>query len=163
MEPIILYPHDPEWLVSFEKEKAKLIETLPITISDVHHVGSTAVPGLLAKPVIDIAIESTCYPPAIDIQEALAGIGYEYKGESGIKGRIWFIKGHPRAFNLHYCLVGSDIVRKQVQFTKRLKESASLRAEYQALKSKNYKGKDIDDAEYALSKSMLIEKALSKS
>ena len=162
MEPIILYPHDPEWLLKFEKEKENLIRTLPPDISKVYHVGSTAVPGLLAKPVIDIAVESTLYPPTVNIQKALAGIGYEYKGESGVKGRIWFIKGHPRAFNLHYCPLGSDIVRRQIQFIKRLKESASLRAEYEAVKLKNCQGKAIDDPDYALSKTTLIEKALSE-
>jgi GrpB-like predicted nucleotidyltransferase (UPF0157 family) len=84
VEPIVLQPHNPEWIRKFAKEKALLLSSLHDCRISVRHVGSTAIPGLLAKPIIDIAIEAATFPPAGNIVSILAGIGYEYRGEAGI-------------------------------------------------------------------------------
>lgn len=160
METIVLYPHNPAWVLKFKSEKDALQKSLAGNIIKIHHVGSTAVSDLMAKPIIDIAIESSAYPPETDIQIALSELGYECRGESGVKGRIWFTKGHPREINLHYCPVGSDLVNKQIRFRECLKHNATLRAQYEALKLKNSPGREIDDAGYANAKSKLIEMAL---
>lgn len=95
MEPIHLYPHNPEWLQRFESEKCLLKNAIGDIAVTIHHIGSTAVPCLLAKPIIDITVECTLFPPNDNTEIILSGIGYECRGESGIPGRIWFIKGHP--------------------------------------------------------------------
>ena len=161
MEPIVLYPHNPEWLLKFDNEKEALQIKLAGSVLKIQHVGSTAVAGLMAKPIIDIAIESYIYPPTINIQVRLAALGYECRGESGIEGRIWFTKGRPREINLYYRPIGSDIVKKQISFRECLKQNAAIRAEYEILKLNNCQGRDFDDAAYAESKSQLIETALS--
>jgi GrpB-like predicted nucleotidyltransferase (UPF0157 family) len=161
MESIKLYPHNSAWLLQFANENDILQEKLGNFVK-IHHVGSTAVPGLMAKPIIDIAVESFEYPPTTDILHVLAELGYQCRGESGVKGRVWFTKGHPRKINLHYCPVGSDIVKKQIRFRDCLKRNAAVRTEYETLKLNNCKGRDIDDAAYAESKTRLIEIALNQ-
>ena len=54
----------------------------------IHHEGSTSVPGLLAKSIIDIALEIRQYPPSQALIEAVASIGYEHMGESGLRGDL---------------------------------------------------------------------------
>lgn len=160
MELISLQKHDSQWVSTFAIEQKLITETLGKYVDKIHHVGSTAVPALLAKPIIDIAIESAFFPPSQLIIDKLATIGYQCRGEGGIPGRIWFTKGQPRMFNLHFCAVHAEIVRKQIIFRDRLTNSESLRREYEELKLKNYKGQDIDSSAYAFAKSDFIQKVI---
>ena len=159
MELIRLESYNPNWGQNFDSE-AKLIKNTLNTEVKIHHVGSTAVEDLKSKPIIDIALEADEFPPSIQTIDSLKSIGYTYKGESGIVGREWFIKGEPRKFNLHYCKIDSLIVRNQIKFRDELRTSKNLRREYEELKMAHSKGKDIDDTSYALSKTSLIEKII---
>ena len=158
MEQITLQTHNAAWKKIFAAEKQLLLDALQP--AHIHHVGSTAVPDLLAKPIIDIAIEATIFPPTKHIIETLSAIGYEYRGEAGVEGRHWFTKGDPRKINLHYCTVNSSIVKSQLVFRDSLIRNEQLRREYEEIKIKNATGKDIDDANYALVKSPIIKKAI---
>lgn len=160
MEFITLQKHNEQWIDIFIKERQLIFEVLGQTIEKIHHVGSTAIPDLLAKPVIDMAVESTLFPPPQAIVEKLANIEYEYKGEAGITGRFWFTKGQPRKFNLHFCMTNSDIVQKQIIFRDKLTINENFRREYEQIKLKNHKDKDIDSTEYALAKSHFIQRVI---
>jgi len=95
-------PYDPDWQVQYALEAARLYSSIGEFVLDIQHVGSTAVPGCDAKPIIDIAISiadlgkvEACVPP-------LEGLGYEYKGENGIPGRHYFQRGKPVClFHIH--------------------------------------------------------------
>ncbi len=160
MELITLHKHDKRWTNTFQIERELIFRILGQSVGKIHHVGSTAVPDLLAKSIIDIAIEAETFPPSQPIIEGLASIEYEYKGEAGIAGRHWFIKGQPRKFNLHYCSVNSDIVQSQIKLRNKLAENEHLRREYEAIKLKNHKGKDIDSSDYAYTKSDFIKRIM---
>jgi len=160
MEVIKLQTHNKQWKKVFSEEEKLIREAMGKVMIRVHHVGSTAVPDLLAKPIIDIAVESSEFPPTQDIINRLSLIGYENKGESGVSGRFWFIKGQPRKFNLHFCSNNSDIVNRQIAFRNKLIAYESLRREYEQVKLNNYVNRDIDDTEYALSKSDIIYKVI---
>lgn len=160
MELITLQKHDKQWKDVFLKERQLISNVLGQIIDSAHHVGSTAVPDLLAKPIIDIAVESTLFPPSPTIIDKLAEIEYEYKGEAGIKGRFWFTKGQPRKFNLHFCMTNSEIVQKQIILRDKLIENENLRREYELIKLKNHKDKDIDSSDYALAKSDFIHRVI---
>jgi GrpB-like predicted nucleotidyltransferase (UPF0157 family) len=159
MEYITLQKHQDIWTHKFAAEQGLLSGVLGKFVK-IYHVGSTAIPDLLAKPIIDIALESKEFPPDRDTIEQLSAIGYTYKGEAGVKGRIWFTKGQPREINLHYCATGSEIVKRQLRFRDSLMQDECLRREYELIKLNNCKGKDIDDAGYADAKSDLIEKVI---
>jgi GrpB-like predicted nucleotidyltransferase (UPF0157 family) len=112
----------------------------------IRHIGSTAIEDLLSKPIIDISLEAHDFPPSEQTIEKLSSLGYTNNGESGVTGRYWFTKGQPREFNLHYCNIHSEIVKKQVLFRDKLRASESLRRAYEAIKLNNKEGREIDSS-----------------
>ena len=160
MEEITLKSWNDDWQDKFGKEKTLLKNALGSTVFDIHHIGSTSVHDLLTKPIIDMSIEAFDFPPSESTIEKLFSLGYMNKGESGVKGRYWFTKGKPRLFNLHYCCISSEIVKKQTILRDKLRTSESLRREYEAIKLANAKGRDIDSHEYASAKTGFIDKVI---
>ena len=96
-----LVPYAAEWVQLFEVEKTALQLVLGAYVLDIQHVGSTAIPGMLAKPIIDIAIAVTDFEQARVCIPLMEGLGYEYRGEQGIPRRHMFAKGNPRTFHVH--------------------------------------------------------------
>ncbi|HEY3273535.1 MAG TPA: GrpB family protein [Methanocella sp.] len=95
-------PHDPAWKDEYHREAQKLREILDDEISEIHHIGSTSVPGLPAKPVIDILIGVRKIEDIDRYNDAMVRAGYEARGEYGIPGRRFFTKGIPeRTHNVH--------------------------------------------------------------
>ena len=74
------FDYDPDWPTVFESEANRLKAALGTTISEIHHIGSTAVLGLLAKPIIDIAIVFNSRDVLDTIASILTDLGYEYRG-----------------------------------------------------------------------------------
>ena len=89
-EPVVIVGYDPAWPGRYEVLRARLAEALGELAAAIEHLGSTAVPGLAAKPVIDLDVvlrSSADLPAAI---ERLAGLGYVHEGDLGIPGREAF-------------------------------------------------------------------------
>ncbi len=78
-------------------------------VTDVHHVGSTAIPGIAAKPVIDIMGLLRRHEDGFACVSAMAALGYKFGGEAGVSGRHYFVKGEPRTHHVH---MYSRITRK---------------------------------------------------
>jgi len=76
--PVIIIPYDPRWPVQFEEEKARLLADIGAYVLSIEHIGSTAVPGLAAKPVIDILIGVRSLANAPLFIPPLEARGYEY-------------------------------------------------------------------------------------
>jgi GrpB-like predicted nucleotidyltransferase (UPF0157 family) len=99
----LVVPYDPAWPDRFEREAARLREALGRIILEIAHVGSTAVPGMWAKPTIDIAVGVGALDDVGDEAiAALEALDYVYRGEAGVPGRHYFRKGpvYPRAFHV---------------------------------------------------------------
>ena len=92
MRKIEVFDYDPAWPQMFELERESLHRILGTVAISIHHIGSTAVPGLSAKPVIDIIVEATSVADIDCLEPSIAGIGYEPKGEFRIPGRRFFQK-----------------------------------------------------------------------
>ncbi len=94
---IRLVDYDPQWPILYEEEKASILGVIGDLIVDIQHIGSTAVPGLGAKPIIDIVVAIRRLALIEKCVRPLQTIGYEYLGEYGIPGRYYFRKppGHP--------------------------------------------------------------------
>ena len=93
--------HNPAWKDAFEVEAAQLIRVLADLVVAVHHIGSTAIPGICAKPIIDILLEVEDIG-RLDLETAkLEAAGYEAKGEFGIPGRRYFRKDDGRGVRTH--------------------------------------------------------------
>lgn len=98
---VVIVDYDPRWPGMFAEEKARIVDALAGLEITVEHVGSTAVPDLAAKPIIDIMV---VVPDPAKGEKAIApltALGYKYRGELGIPGRFYFSKGSPRAHHLH--------------------------------------------------------------
>jgi hypothetical protein len=99
----------------------------------VHHIGSTAIPGIHAKPVLDILLEVFPAPLEAPHLEALGQLGYEYRGESGIAGRQFF-RTNPRTRHLHAFKLDSSEVHRHLLFRDYLRAHAMEAKRYEALK-----------------------------
>lgn len=148
-----------EWLEAFEEERDRLVTALGPLALAVEHVGSTAVRGLCAKPVIDIAIGVTNLPTGKDCVAPLSALGYEYKGEAGIPGRHFFAKGSPenRTHYIHVEPLNGVLWRNHILFRDYLRRHPDETLAYGKLKrSLAEKFSDNRDA-YALGKNNYIE------
>lgn len=99
-EPVVIVDYDPEWPRSFDRESRRVVEALDDAVADVQHFGGTAVPGMAAKPIVDILVGLRTAGLREEQITALTGSGYEYLGEAGVQGRLAFRKRHPIAFNV---------------------------------------------------------------
>jgi GrpB-like predicted nucleotidyltransferase (UPF0157 family) len=130
-----LVPHDPSWARLFDEERWKLRSVLPTDAVDIQHIGSTAVPGLLAKPIIDVAIAAPSYTLADDWQDAMASLGYDYPGDIGIQDhRIYGRDPGIRRFLVHVVDAGGVLWRQFLQFRDLLIADQKQAAEYEAVK-----------------------------
>jgi GrpB-like predicted nucleotidyltransferase (UPF0157 family) len=99
-EPIEIVEPDPRWARWYIDDAAQLWNALGARLRAVEHFGSTAVPGLVAKPIIDILVAPKEWPLASVDRQALEGLGYAYLGEAGVPGREYFRRRAEHATNL---------------------------------------------------------------
>jgi GrpB-like predicted nucleotidyltransferase (UPF0157 family) len=92
---IHLEPHNPKWAQLYERERARLAAALGDHVLDLQHVGSTAIPGIRAKPILDIAAAVASFEAAAVCIAPLEALGYTYRGENGIPRRRYFVLRSP--------------------------------------------------------------------
>ena len=92
MRDMTVVDYDPSWPAAYEAEIDRLRAVLDDVIVRTHHIGSTAVPGLAAKPVIDVLLEVRDLDSLDAHDEAMREIGYEPRGEFGIPGRRYYTR-----------------------------------------------------------------------
>lgn len=129
---IEVVPYNSAWPTMFEEEATRIRQAIGDNCIDVHHIGSTSVPGLAAKPVIDIivAVKNTT-----DSIHALESIGYTYKGEMHIPFRFYFNKTESIKFHLHVYEAGNPEIELNLTFTNYLRNNPDACSEYAALKA----------------------------
>lgn len=133
---------DPAWRTRFEAERARLREAFErARVADevvaIEHVGSTAVPGLAAKPVVDILVGLRAWPASPQAIEAMEALGYVHRGEAGIVGRHYLQDappGQPRTRQIHAVAHGGRIWREQLRFRDHLRTHPRDRDAYARLK-----------------------------
>jgi len=133
-DPIFIVDYDPAWPLEFETLRDRAAAALGDIAIAIEHIGSTAVPGLAAKSVIDLVI----VVEADDVQgaiERLSAIGYVHCGNLGVEGREAFaVPEGERPHHLYVSPIDSEELRAQLAFRERLRESRELATEYEALK-----------------------------
>ena len=85
--------YNKDWPTHFEKEAARVRDAIEEGLMEVHHIGSTAVPGLSAKPIIDLLLEVSDLALLDRFDSKMELLGYSIKGEYGIPGRRFYLKG----------------------------------------------------------------------
>lgn len=129
--------HDPSWKLKFENEANCIRAALGSAVAEIHHIGSTSIPGIYAKPIIDMLLELTSIDAADEKAESLVTIGYEAMGEFGIPGRRYFHKNSPsgvREYQVHAFAVGSGEVSRHLAFRDYLRSHAEVARQYSELK-----------------------------
>jgi GrpB-like predicted nucleotidyltransferase (UPF0157 family) len=135
-EPIRLLPYDRSWPQMFELEQAALREAIgPWVIGAIHHIGSTAVPGLEAKPVIDILAGVASLEESRACFDSLARLDYLYSPYLS-EQMHWFCKPNPRhrTHHLHLIPVTGERYLDELRFRDRLRDDPRVAGEYVALK-----------------------------
>ena len=128
--------YQPQWAVDFTKEKELISSVLTAAnIHAIHHIGSTSVKGLCAKPIIDILLEVKSLEALDSESEKMASLGYLVKGEFGIKGRRYFQKGGiQRTHQVHAFVAGSPEVKRHIAFRDYLRVFPDVACKYGEIK-----------------------------
>jgi len=129
-----LRDYTPVWADLFESEAAEIRRVLGDLALDVQHVGSTSVPGLKAKPILDIAVAVSTLDDLPQFETALGLIGYEYAHWAGIENNLVFGKGVARTHLVHVVEQDSVGWRDYIQFRTVLRENPEVAREYERIK-----------------------------
>lgn len=136
---VLVVPYDPFWKNDFIDESRSIQSVFAISSLILHHIGSTAIPGILAKPTIDI-LGAVPHLRSIDSKVgALQKLGYEALGSHGINGRRYFRKTNAlgeRSHHLHVFVHGSPHIERYLAFRDYLIAKPEVATEYSALKEK---------------------------
>lgn len=149
--------YDPAWPERFRALADRAASKLGDVALAIEHVGSTSVPGLDAKPVVDLDV--VVRPEDVERAiEQLAALGYVHRGELGIPGRHAFRPppGEPR-HHLYLCVTGSDGLRDHLHFRDHLRAHPDAAAEYAALKRRLAQQHRGDREAYQRAKSAFID------
>ena len=129
-EPVHLVPHCAEWASEARRELTRIASALRLSTADVEHIGSTAVPGLAAGPIIDLMIGAREYPPVSSLESTLSWLGYEALGEAGVPGRAYFRLRGVSSFNLHLVRKGGERWRNNIALRDYLRRNPAARLQY---------------------------------
>ena len=134
----LLSPYDPEWPAHFETEAARIRDTLGGAARRIEHVGSTSIPGLRAKPIIDIQVSVASVTPLDPFAERLGKLGYSHLSlpEPGDDFYPFFHRPAtwPTTHHLHLCQVAGEQERSHLAFRDWLRDHPDDRDHYAALK-----------------------------
>jgi len=130
-----LADYNPLWPHAFAEEAARLKRALGDAAIAIEHYGSTSVPGLRAKPIIDIQIGVARIEQGLEFILPMARLGYDYAGDQGIPEHHIFGRGKVRTHLTHVVVYEGDQWRRTLRFRDRLRANPDLRAAYDALKA----------------------------
>ena len=129
--------HDPAWKDAYQLEAARIAVLLGDLVVSLHHIGSTAIPDIFAKPIIDILLEVRDTRRLDRETSALEDLGYEAKGEFGIPGRRYFRKNDAeglRTHQVHAFAQGSTSIERHLAFRDYMVAHPEAARAYSALK-----------------------------
>ncbi|MEM9766596.1 MAG: GrpB family protein [Cyanobacteria bacterium P01_D01_bin.71] len=119
MRKVAVVPHNPAWQQAFELESKQIAQILGENVVAIHHIGSTAIPGIYAKPIIDFLVAVRAIALVDRQSGAMGQLGYEIMGEFGIPGRRYFHKDNAagiRTHHVHVFAVGSAQIERHLAF-----------------------------------------------
>ncbi len=138
---MVIVNYDKKWPQDFLKIKTELQKAITVT-SNIQHVGSTSIPGMKAKPIIDIDVGLENWGDFEKVKMALASIGYEHEGDRGIKGREAFGRNgsvHNKILDsidhhLYVCSYENEEYKRHILFRDYLRNHTDARDRYNQIK-----------------------------
>ncbi|KEO82177.1 hypothetical protein EL26_16705 [Tumebacillus flagellatus] len=162
-EKVEITPYDPAWPALYEAERESLLKELGGDVAAIEHIGSTSVPGLSAKPILDIQIGLSEMVPATVFEERLQRLGYRHQpGADDPNRRHFFRKGVPRTHHVHILTMDSREYRRHLLFRDYLRSHPETVAEYEALKKDLAARHGHDRGAYTDGKTAFIEEIVER-
>ena len=161
--PVIIEDYDQRWPHLFEMLSSQIAAVLNELAVSIEHVGSTAVPGLAAKPVIDIDVLLRSSPDLPVAIRRLGELGYEHRGNLSVSGREAFrAKDEGVRHHLYVCPPESREYRRHIAFRNYLREHGADADDYAVLKRELARKFDSDRDAYNQAKSQFVERILQR-
>jgi GrpB-like predicted nucleotidyltransferase (UPF0157 family) len=136
--PVELVPHSAEWSGQASSEAERLKSALGDVLVAVHHIGSTAIPGIVAKPILDLIPEVRSLAELDAARERIVALGYEWWGEYGLPTRRYCTLDDPesgaRRIQLHCYRTGSPEITRHVAFRDYLRAHPNVARRYERVK-----------------------------
>jgi GrpB-like predicted nucleotidyltransferase (UPF0157 family) len=131
-----LVAHNPEWSKLADQESKRILAGLSFPVVDIYHIGSTSVPGIKAKPILDFVLEVVNLDDVIRNLTSFENLGYNSKGEFGIPGRQFFSRdtNSERTHHLHVFQKGHADIQRHLVFRDYLRANPDAAREYEKLK-----------------------------
>ena len=160
--------YDPQWIAAFEMEAAMLARINGKRILDIQHIGSTAVPGLSAKPIIDILIVLDHTDDINSFNSSMEALGYSVRGECldapvpGTPGRFYFSKdtNGVRSHHVHVCAKGHGEILDKLAFRDYLRAHETVALTYADLKRRLAAEHEFDNIGYMQGKDDFVKSVL---
>jgi GrpB-like predicted nucleotidyltransferase (UPF0157 family) len=161
---IFIVPYDANWPRLFEEEAPRVRRALGEAVVAIEHIGSTAVPGLAAKPIVDILVGFRELSLTDEQVAAMQHAGYEYRGEAGVPGRLHFhrLTAGRHMFNVHVVEHDGTHWRNNVLFRNYLRNHSEEARQYAALKRREAAKHPRDIWAYSEGKRAFIEALIEK-
>ncbi len=163
--PVVVVDYDPQWPIVYKKEKVEILRVIGDKVVAIKHIGSTAVPGLGAKPIIDIMVAVRHLSDANQCIQPLQSIGYEYVLEPEVQIPEWryFRKGPQEAHkHLHMVEPTSDFWRRHLLFRDYLRSHPKVAREYYELKKQLATECGLDRKAYTEAKTAFIQSIVAR-
>jgi GrpB-like predicted nucleotidyltransferase (UPF0157 family) len=153
-----LVSHTERWAALYRDEEAGLGAALEGVLIDIQHFGSTSIPGIHAKPILDILAAVRNRDDVLGRRPQLQALGYAFVPGAGVPGHHVFGKGEPRTHLLHVVEHGSRNWAENLWFRDRLRADPALAAEYDALQLRLAEAYSADRRRYTAEKSAFIQR-----
>jgi GrpB-like predicted nucleotidyltransferase (UPF0157 family) len=159
-----LVPYDPEWVEEYKKEEAILKEVLGDYALDIQHVGSTSIPGISAKPILDIAVAVKDLATLSTLIPIFTEAGYDVMDSIESNGEILARKGTPdnRTHYIHVEVLGSEYWNNHILFRDYLLKHPEYIAKYEEIKNAAYNLYQGERKKYTAEKNNFIQDVLTK-
>ena len=150
-----LVPHDPAWAAQAAAESSRLSEAIGETLIRIEHIGSTSIPGIVAKPTIDLMPIVKSLAELDARQAAVEALGYVWRGEFGIPGRRYCIREQQgrRLFHVHCQQAGHPEIARTLDFRDYLRAHPEEARAYEGLKRTAAAAHPADTLAYSNAKS----------
>jgi GrpB-like predicted nucleotidyltransferase (UPF0157 family) len=163
---VVLYEYDPRWPVLFEAEKERILDAIGPRVLEIEHVGSTAVPGMPSKPIIDVMASTRNVAATADACiSPLKDIGYEHIPKPANLDRRFFRRGAwllDCMYHLHMVELGGETWNRYVVFRDALRADPEAARSYHRLKQRLAAEHRFDRAAYTAAKNSFIEGVIAR-
>jgi GrpB-like predicted nucleotidyltransferase (UPF0157 family) len=158
--PVELQPHSQEWIRVAEIERGRLSDALGANLVSIHHIGSTAIPGICAKPIVDLILEVLNLNRLDDARQQVCSLGYQWCGDYGMTGRRYCTLDDrdtgKRRVQLHCFARGDTHIERHLAFRDYLRVHPAIAREYEMVKIHARELHPNDSSAYAAEKSTWV-------